>query len=239
VSVSAELRRYRPPTTRRDVLAGVTVAAPALPSAKAYGELAGLSPLPVFTRCCCPPLPTSPRLVEAPNHRRGRSRRRRRRGPLALYDPGIKDAAQQYADRLGRRSVVDISNPVDTQTWDRLATEPGSSSAEEVAQLVPRGAPVVKAFNTTVANTLVDGKVEGQPLDVLIAGDDEEAKQKVSHLVSDGGLRAIDWAPQASAAARALGLLHITLQEPRSWPTRRSPRGRRERPSSRRAARGA
>jgi Sulfate permease family len=45
VPVSAELRRYRPPTARRDVLAGVTVAALALPSAMAYGELAGLSPL--------------------------------------------------------------------------------------------------------------------------------------------------------------------------------------------------
>ena len=45
VPVSAELRQYRPPTARRDVLAGVTVAALALPSAMAYGELAGLSPL--------------------------------------------------------------------------------------------------------------------------------------------------------------------------------------------------
>src|SRR6478736_7960225 len=43
--VTAELPRYRPPTAQRDVLAGVTVAALALPAAMAYAELAGLSPV--------------------------------------------------------------------------------------------------------------------------------------------------------------------------------------------------
>ena len=77
---------------------------------------------------------------------------------FAVYYPGIKDAVQQYADQLAGKVVVDITNPVDTQTWDRLATPPGTSSAEEVQQLVPQGTPVVKAFNTTFAGTLVAGK---------------------------------------------------------------------------------
>lgn len=134
---------------------------------------------------------------------------------FAVYYPGIKDAVRQYADRLGGKVVVDITNPVDTETWDRLATEPGSSSAEEVAQLVPPGTPVVKAFNTTFAPTLVDGEVDSQQLDVLIAGDDEDAKQKVAQLASDGGLRPLD-VGQLSRAQQLehLGLLHITLQQP-------------------------
>jgi predicted dinucleotide-binding enzyme len=33
---------------------------------------------------------------------------------LALYYPGIKDAARQYADQLAGRVVVDVSNPIDT-----------------------------------------------------------------------------------------------------------------------------
>jgi 8-hydroxy-5-deazaflavin:NADPH oxidoreductase len=135
---------------------------------------------------------------------------------LAVYYPGIKEAAQQYRDRLAGKVVVDITNPVDTQTWDRLATELGSSSAEELAQVVPEGTPVVKAFNTTFAGTLVEGEVDGQPLDVLIAGDDEAAKQKVSQLVSDGGLRPIDVGPLTRAQQlEHLGLLHISLQQPR------------------------
>jgi SulP family sulfate permease len=43
--VTGDLPHYRPPTAQRDVLAGVTVAALALPSAMAYAELAGLSPV--------------------------------------------------------------------------------------------------------------------------------------------------------------------------------------------------
>jgi predicted dinucleotide-binding enzyme len=81
---------------------------------------------------------------------------------FAVYYPGIRDAVQQYGDQLAGKVVVDIANPVDTQTWDRLATPPGTSSAEEVAQLVPQGTPVVKASNTTFAGTLVAGEV-GRP----------------------------------------------------------------------------
>jgi 8-hydroxy-5-deazaflavin:NADPH oxidoreductase len=134
---------------------------------------------------------------------------------FAVYYPGIKDAVQQYRDQLAGRVVVDITNPVDTQTWDRLATPPGTSSAEEVQQLVPQGTPVVKAFNTTFSGTLVDGEVAGHQLDVLIAGDDEAAKQKVSQLVSDGGLRPIDIGSLGRAQQlEQLGFLHISLQQP-------------------------
>jgi hypothetical protein len=43
---------------------------------------------------------------------------------FAVYCPGIKEAVEQYADRLGGKVVVHITNPVDTETWDRLATPP-------------------------------------------------------------------------------------------------------------------
>jgi 8-hydroxy-5-deazaflavin:NADPH oxidoreductase len=134
---------------------------------------------------------------------------------FAVYYPEIKEAVEQYADRLAGRVVVDITNPVDTETWDGLATPLRSSSAEEVAQLVPQGTPVVKAFNTTFAPTLVAGEVDGQQLDVLIAGDDDGGKQKVSQLVTDGGLRPIDVGPLRRAQQlEQLGFLHISIQQP-------------------------
>jgi SulP family sulfate permease len=43
--VSKELPRYRPGTARRDLTAALTVAAVAIPSAMAYAEVAGLSPV--------------------------------------------------------------------------------------------------------------------------------------------------------------------------------------------------
>ena len=134
---------------------------------------------------------------------------------FAVYYPGIKDAVRQYADQLAGKVVVDITNPVDTQTWDSLATPPATSSAEEVQQLLPEDTPVVKAFNTTFAATLVAGEVAGQRLDVLIAGDDDAAKGKVAQLASDGGLRPIDVGPLRRAQQlEQLGFLHIAVQQP-------------------------
>jgi sulfate permease, SulP family len=45
IPVAGELSRYRMPSAWRDLLAGVTVAALALPAAMAYAEVAGLSPV--------------------------------------------------------------------------------------------------------------------------------------------------------------------------------------------------
>ena len=45
VPVSRDLRSYRPSTARRDLMAGLTVAALAVPSAMAYSQVAGLAPV--------------------------------------------------------------------------------------------------------------------------------------------------------------------------------------------------
>jgi NADPH-dependent F420 reductase len=133
---------------------------------------------------------------------------------LALYYPGTLDVAQELGDRLVGKVVVDITNPLN-QNFDGLATAPGTSAAEELATSAPPGARVVKAFNTTFAGTLVAGEVAGQALDVLLAGDDEEAKERVAQLVRDGGLRAIDTGPlERARQLEGLGFLGITLQQP-------------------------
>jgi 8-hydroxy-5-deazaflavin:NADPH oxidoreductase len=137
---------------------------------------------------------------------------------LAMYYPSTLDAVEQYADRLAGKTVVEISNPVDVETWDRLVVPPDSSGAEELAKRLPEGTPVVKAFNTTFANTLVPGEVSGQQLDVLIAGDDPDAKQKVMRLVDDGGMRPIDvGALERARQLEQLGLLQIVIQQPLGW----------------------
>jgi predicted dinucleotide-binding enzyme len=95
----------------------------------------------------------------------------------------------------------------------RIAVAPGTSGAEEIAKAAPAGAKVVKAFNTTFAGTLVTGQVAGQPLDVLMAGDDADAKATVSQLISSGGLRAVDAGPlQRARQLEALGLVHMAVQ---------------------------
>jgi hypothetical protein len=65
------------------------------------------------------------------------------------------------------------------------------------------------------SGTLVAYLVAGQPLDVLIAGDDEEAEETVARLVRDGGLRAIDVGPlECARQLEGLGFLGMTLQQP-------------------------
>ena len=130
---------------------------------------------------------------------------------LALPYTAESEIVRRLAPQLAGKIVVDISNPLN-DTGDDLATPPGASAAEEVARLAP-GARVVKAFNTTFAGTLNVGEVAGQPLDVVLAGDDAGAKARVAQLVKAGGLRPLDVGPLKRARQlEGLGLLHITQQ---------------------------
>ncbi|MBI5953573.1 MAG: NAD(P)-binding domain-containing protein [Chloroflexi bacterium] len=131
---------------------------------------------------------------------------------LAVWYGTNIEIAKQLGTKLAGKVVVDIANPLNS-TYDGLATAPDSSSAEDLAKAVAPGAKVIKAFNTTFAGTLLTGLVAGQPLDVFIAGDDADAKSKVSQLVADGGMRAIDAGPLHRARQiEGMQLLHIVTQ---------------------------
>lgn len=122
------------------------------------------------------------------------------------------ETARKLGPALDGKIVVDISNPLN-DSYDGLVTEPGTSAAETIRAVLPPGAKVLKAFNTTFAGTLVPGHVAGQPLDVLIAGDDDEAKAAFAELVRAGGLNAVDVGTlERARQLEALGLLGITLQ---------------------------
>jgi len=130
---------------------------------------------------------------------------------LAVYYPDARVAAEQYADQLAGKVVVDITNPVN-ETFDGLVVPPDSSATAELAALAG-GARLVKAFNTTFATPLMAGEVADHKLDVLIAGEDDDAKDKVAALARDGGLNPIDAGPLKRARElEAAGLLHIALQ---------------------------
>jgi 8-hydroxy-5-deazaflavin:NADPH oxidoreductase len=133
---------------------------------------------------------------------------------LAVWYEPAREIIEQYGDQLDGKVVVDITNPVDVESFDGLVTPADSSAAEELAKLAPSGAKVVKAFNTTFAGTLVAGQVADQALDVLIAGDDDQAKATVAELARAGGLNAIDAGSLKRARElEALGFLHMTLQD--------------------------
>ena len=130
---------------------------------------------------------------------------------LAVWYQAVDDVLATYGDQLAGKIVVDITNPVDPDTFAPLTIEEGSV-AQRIAANVP-DARVVKAFNTTFAGTLVEGAVAGEPLDVFVAGDDDAAKDTVKQLAVDGGLRPIDAGPLALAhQLEALGYLNMAIQ---------------------------
>jgi NADPH-dependent F420 reductase len=131
---------------------------------------------------------------------------------LAVPYSAVEEIVAEYREHLGGKIVVDPTNPLNA-TYDGLVTPADSSAAEEIARLLPESTRVVKAFNTAFASTVAAGAVEGRPIDILIAGDDAEAKATVGKLVEDGGLRPIDAGPLTRARQlEGLAFLHIQLQ---------------------------
>ena len=97
----------------------------------------------------------------------------------------------EYGDALHGKVIVDITNPI-TPDFKGFVTPEGSSGAQEIAKAAPAGAHVVKAFNTLFSNVLAAGPAEGRPVDVFIAGDDAQAKARVSAFIESLGLRPMD-----------------------------------------------
>jgi predicted dinucleotide-binding enzyme len=130
---------------------------------------------------------------------------------LAVWYQVLGDVLGRYGDQLDGKVVIDITNPVDPQTFQPLNVEAGSA-AQEIAQKVP-GAKVAEAFNTTFAGTLLEGEVAGQPLDVFVASDDDDAKAVLRELAKDAGLRVVDAGPLAVARQlEGAGYLHMAIQ---------------------------
>jgi predicted dinucleotide-binding enzyme len=97
----------------------------------------------------------------------------------------------EYGDALHGKVIIDITNPVAPDAKGFVTPE-GSSGAQEIAKAAPAGAHVVKAFNTLFSHVLAAGPAEGRPLDVFIAGDDAQAKARVSAFIESLGLRPMD-----------------------------------------------
>jgi hypothetical protein len=130
---------------------------------------------------------------------------------LAVPYPAVADVLARRADQLAGKVVVDITNPLNFETFDSLTVAADSSAAAEIAAALPQS-HVLKAFNTTFAATLAAGTAGPLPTTVLIAGDDAEAKALLAGVVTSGGLRAIDAGGLRRARElEALGFLQLTL----------------------------
>jgi NADPH-dependent F420 reductase len=138
---------------------------------------------------------------------------------LAVPYPALSQVVAERADQLAGKIVVDITNPLNFETFDSLTVAPDSSATAELAASLP-DSRVLKAFNTNFAATLAAGTIGDRITTVLIAGDDTDAKTQLADVVTAGGLRAIDAGALSRARElEAIGFLQITLAaaEKISW----------------------
>jgi predicted dinucleotide-binding enzyme len=96
-------------------------------------------------------------------------------------------------DKFRGKVVIDATNPLDASSGmpPKLAVV-GEDSAGERAQRLLTEAHVVKAFNTVGNSLMFRPNLPGGPPDMFIAGNNDEAKKKVSALLKDFGWGVID-----------------------------------------------
>jgi predicted dinucleotide-binding enzyme len=132
------------------------------------------------------------------------------KGDIVVLAVPYGSAASVVADfgaTLVGKVIIDITNPF-APDLSGLATRNGSSGAQETAKGLPAGAHVVKAFNTLFGHVLA----RGGRLDAFFAGDDAEAKARVSSFLDSLGLRPLDVGSlQMAQTLESLGLLMISL----------------------------
>ena len=130
---------------------------------------------------------------------------------LAVPYPALESILRAYGDQLSGKTVVDITNPMNFETFDSLTVPADGSAAAELAAALP-SSKVLKAFNTTLAPTLATGTVGPLPTTVLIAGDDADAKAELAAAVTAGGVQAVDAGSLRRARElEALGFLQVSL----------------------------
>lgn len=130
---------------------------------------------------------------------------------LAVPYPAVASVLAERGASLAGKVVVDITNPLNFETFDSLTVAADGSATAEIAAALPE-ARVVKAFNTNFASTLASGSVGELTTTVLIAGDDTDAKAALADVVTSGGLNAIDAGSLKRARElEAIGFVQITL----------------------------
>ena len=105
---------------------------------------------------------------------------------------------------LQGKILVDVTVPLKPPKVARVNVPSGLSAAQEGQAILGEGVRVVSAFQNISATHLASAHDEIE-CDVLICGDDKEAKKEVIALAAAAGLRGIDAGPlQNAVAAEAL-----------------------------------
>ncbi|KXK24154.1 MAG: F420-dependent NADPH reductase [Chloroflexi bacterium OLB15] len=98
---------------------------------------------------------------------------------------------ESVKDQLVGKILVDVTVPLAPPKVRSVSIPEGKAAALEAQAFLGDGVKVVAAFQNVSAEKLVDPAVTVD-CDVLITGDDADAKAEVTRLVEAAGMRAVD-----------------------------------------------
>lgn len=138
---------------------------------------------------------------------------------IAAAPAGAQIEALRGSGDLDGKTVVEIANPLKPDL-SGITVGHTTSFAEEVARALP-GARIVKGFNTTFARVVETAEpLGGRRPSVFLAGDEAEAKAKVSKLAESIGFEPVDAGPLSNARyLEPMGFLNIWLGFVANWGT--------------------
>jgi 8-hydroxy-5-deazaflavin:NADPH oxidoreductase len=109
---------------------------------------------------------------------------------IAIPFVACVDVLPELAEVTAGKTIIDSTNPLNAD-WSPKFLGQETSASEEISRLLP-GANVVKAFNTIFADRMSEPIIDGKAITAFIAGDQDEAKQKIIALARDMGYAPID-----------------------------------------------
>ncbi len=126
-------------------------------------------------------------------------------GPYAAHVPTLESVREAVQGKI----FVDVTAPLVPPKVSRVQMPAAGSASQEAQNLLGPGVKVVTAFQSISAEHLKD---PDHPIDcdVLVCGDDREAKAVVLQLAADAGMRAWDAGPLANAVV-AEGLTSVLI----------------------------
>lgn len=107
---------------------------------------------------------------------------------------------ESIKSHLDGKVLLDITVPLQPPKVRTVHLPEGKSAAQEAQAIVGDGVRVVSAFQNVTHEKIqdIDGDID---CDVLMSGDDADAKEEVAKLVEAAGMRAVDAGPLANAVA--------------------------------------
>src|SRR5882762_4410127 len=109
---------------------------------------------------------------------------------LAVWFASIKELLSKYAVELQGKIIIDPSNPIapDGNGGFKKIVGENESAGMIIAQLLPAGATLVKAFGTLSATSLSSASRRKSDAAVLFyAADDASVNGKIEELIKDSG----------------------------------------------------